>query len=367
VAAEQIRSWFQQARRQASPGAAAPPPIFSFDAGYDSVQLRLAVADEPVGLRVRLRSDRCFAADPTHPRPPGRPRRHGAKFVCKAPTPWPEPTEQWSTEEAEDGQVQLQAWSGLHPIPQHRAPRGTRAQPHARPRVRGTLIRLEGERLPRPTKIPVPLWLWWEGPEPPDWAVIWQADMARVAIAHPWRCFKQTFKGTTPKVRRPEAADRWTWRRRLLLAFVQLRLARDQVADGRLLWQRPLPPAERRTPARVRRGVASLLPTLGRPVHAPQPGGTLAGAAQRQAFSTGPAVSGDQIAVLSRAFTERAALHPTRSSSAGTPLWLKLQAYSAHLQNEAETLAPGDQAERRAGGLRGGACGCTDTVLNVKS
>jgi hypothetical protein len=45
-------------------------------------------------------------------------------------------------------------------------------------------------------------------------------------------------------------ADRWTWL--LLLAYVQLRLARDQVAEVRLPWQRPLPP-QRRTPERVRR------------------------------------------------------------------------------------------------------------------
>jgi hypothetical protein len=61
VAAEQIRSWLGQAPL-APPGV--PPPIFSFDAGYDSVQLSLALADEPVGLLVRLRSGRCFYADP---------------------------------------------------------------------------------------------------------------------------------------------------------------------------------------------------------------------------------------------------------------------------------------------------------------
>lgn len=191
-------------------------------------------------------------------------------FVCKDPATWPEPTDQWSTEDPEYDHVQLQAWSGLHPIPQAHAERGTRAQPHARPLVRGTLIRLEVERLPRPTKTPVPLWFWWEGPYPPNLAVIWQAYVARFSIEHTFRFFKQTLKWTTPKLRRPEAADRWTWL--LLLAYVQLRLARDQVADVRLPWQRPLPP-ERRTPARVRRGFSSLLTTLGSPVNAPKPWG----------------------------------------------------------------------------------------------
>jgi hypothetical protein len=266
VAAEQIRSWL----RQAPPAAEASPPIFSFDAGYDSVQLSLALADEPTCLLVRLRAGRCFYTDPTSQPPTGRPRRHGAKFVCNDSATWPEPTDRWSAEDPEYGHVQLQAWSGLHPIPQQHAKKGTHAQPHARPLVRGTLLRLEVERLPRPTKTPVPLWFWWWAPTPPDLAVVWQAYIARFSIEHTFRFFKQTLKWTTPKLRQPEAADRWTWL--LLLAYVQLRLARDLVADVRLPWQRPLPP-ERRTPARVRRGFASLLTTLGSPVNVPKPWG----------------------------------------------------------------------------------------------
>ncbi len=267
VAAEQIRSWLGQAPPAA---VGAPLPLFSFDAGYDAVQLSLALAAEPVCLLVRLRAGRCFYADPTSQPKTGRPRRHGAKFVCADPTTWPVPADQWSTEDPQYGQVQLQAWSGLHPIPQQHAERGTRAQPHARPLVRGALLRLEVEHLPRPTKAPEPLWFWWWGPGPPDLAVVWQAYVARFSIEHTFRFFKQTLKWTTPKLRWPEAADRWTWL--LLLAYVQLRLARDHVADVRLPWQPPLPP-ERRTPARVRRGFSSLLTTLGSPVNVPKPCG----------------------------------------------------------------------------------------------
>jgi hypothetical protein len=62
-----------------------------FDGGYDSAQLTLDLADLPIVVLVRLRSDRCFYADPP-PRPPGatgRPRRHGAKFSCADPATWP--------------------------------------------------------------------------------------------------------------------------------------------------------------------------------------------------------------------------------------------------------------------------------------
>jgi hypothetical protein len=268
VAVEQIRSWLRQA--PSAVPAATPPPIFSFDAGYDSVQLSLALADAPICLLVRLRAGRCFYADPTCQRPTGRPRRHGAKFVCDDATTWPEPADQWSTDDPQYGQVQLQTWSGLHPIPQQHAGRGSHAQPGARPLVRGTLIRLEVDHLPRPTKAPQPLWFWWWGPVPPKLAQVWLAYVARYSIEHTFRFFKQTLKWTTPKLRRPEAADRWTWL--LILAYVQLRLARDHVADVRLPWQRPLPP-ERRTPARVRRGFSSLLAQLGTPVNAPKPWG----------------------------------------------------------------------------------------------
>jgi hypothetical protein len=145
VAAEQIHSWLGHA----PPAADAPPPIFSFDAGYDSVRLSLALADEPVCLLVRLRSGRCFYADPARQLPTGRPRRHGAKFVCNDPATWPEPSDQWSTADAEYGHVHLQAWSGLHPIPQQHAAKGTHAQPHARPRV-GRHAPAPGGRTPAP-------------------------------------------------------------------------------------------------------------------------------------------------------------------------------------------------------------------------
>jgi hypothetical protein len=264
VAAEQIRSWLQQAPPAA---VAASLPIVSFDAGYDAVQLSLALADQPIGLLVRLRAGRCFYADPITQPKTGRPRRHGAKFVCDDPTTWPPPTDRWTTDDPGYGRVQLQAWSGLHSLPQQHAGRGTRGP---RPLVRGTLIRLEVDHLPRPTKTPQPLWFWWYAPLPPDLAVLWHAYLARFSIEHTFRFFKQTLKWTTPKLRRPEAADRWTWL--LLLAYVQLRLARDQVGDVHLPWQPPLP-AERRTPARVRRGFSHVLAQLGSPVNIPKPCG----------------------------------------------------------------------------------------------
>ena len=220
-----------------------------------------------MGVLLRLRSDRTFYADPPPGPTGGRPRRHGTKFACVDPNTWPTPTAEWKTADAHYGWVQLQCWSGLHAIPQIHDQRGTR---QARPIVRGTLIRLEVERLPKPTKVPVPLWLWWWGPEPPDLEAIWRVYVARCSIEHTYRFFKQVLKWTAPKLRSPEAADRWTWL--LLLAYVQLRLAHPLIVDHRLPWQAPLP-AEKLTPARVRRAFSQLLPMLGRLASVPKPGG----------------------------------------------------------------------------------------------
>jgi hypothetical protein len=74
-------------------------PLFVFDAGYDSAQLTLDLADAPAAVLVRLRSDRCFYADPPpQARSPkgGRPRRHGAKFNCADAATWPAPPPPWS-------------------------------------------------------------------------------------------------------------------------------------------------------------------------------------------------------------------------------------------------------------------------------
>jgi DDE family transposase len=136
--------------------------------------------------------------------------------------------------------------------------------------VRGIVIRLEVEHLPRPTKPPQPLWFWWSGPHLPDLAEVWRAYTARFSIEHTFRFFKQTLGWTTPKLRAPAAADRWTWV--LILAYVQLRLARDAVGDVRLPWQ-PALPLERRSPARVRRSFSHVLAQLGTPACAPKPCG----------------------------------------------------------------------------------------------
>jgi len=265
VAAAQVK---EVVRRLPADG---PTPTFVFDAGYDPIQVTLHLGDTRAAILVRLRKDRCFYADPDPmaAAATGRPRRHGRKFSCADPSAWPPPTAEHTTKDERYGQVRVRAWAGLHAIPQNHATKGTRGP---KPIVRGTLVLVEVSRLPRQTRAPKQLWLWWQGPAASalDLDVLWRAYVRRFDQEHTFRFCKQILTWTTPRVRTPAQADRWTWL--VLLAYTQLRLARPLVADQRLPWERRL---DRRplTPYRVRRAFCTVLPLVSTPANPPKPCG----------------------------------------------------------------------------------------------
>ncbi len=92
----------------------------------------------------------------------------------------------------------------------------------------------------------------------------------RFDLEHTFRFLKQRLAWTTPRVRHPEQADRWTWL--VVAAYTQLRLARPIVADRRLPWERVLSPATL-TPNRVLRAFPALRALLGTPASPPKPCG----------------------------------------------------------------------------------------------
>ena len=226
---------------------------------------------QQVAVLVRLRSDRCLYADP----PPavgakvGRPRRHGQKFTCAEERTWWAPTSEHGEEHAQYGSVRVRAWAGVHAKSQNHPAKGSR---RTQPTVGGTLVLVEVERLPRQTRIPKRLWLWWRGPGQPDLAVLWRAYVHRFDLEHTYRFCKQTLNWTTPRVRTPQQADRWTWL--VVLAYTQLRLARRTIEDVHLPWEPPQRPNRRvLTAARVRQAFPQLLVTLDTPANAPKPCG----------------------------------------------------------------------------------------------
>lgn len=242
------------------------PPLFCFDAGYDAIALTDTLSDVAADIVVRIRDDRVFYTDATPPAPGtvGRPRRHGDRFRLADPNTWPTPDGESTTTDLRYGTVKVSAWHGLHP---RLGCRGHWANHDVPPIVAGTVIRVEVEHLPKPTSATKKtLWLWAAGPGF-NLDTCWRGYLRRFDIEHTFRFVKNTLGWTTPALRTPEQADRWTWL--VLAAYTQLRLARGLVDDLRLPWERRRKPG-RLTPARVRRGFRRLTPTLGTPASPPK-------------------------------------------------------------------------------------------------
>lgn len=239
------------------------------DAGYDAPRLAFLLRDLPVQVLARMRSDRVLrrAAPPRQPGTNGRPPRHGGEFAFGDPATWGEPDAATSTDTRLYGTAWARAWNRLHPRLTHRSAWIDAAK--VLPVIEGTVIRLEVDHLPSGAT-PKPVWLWWSGVDPTtaDIDRLWQTFLRRFDIEHTFRLFKQTLGWTAPKVRTPQAADRWTWL--ILAAYTQLRLARPLAADLRRPWERPAPP-ERLSPARVRRGFRHLRANSACPAGAPKP------------------------------------------------------------------------------------------------
>jgi hypothetical protein len=247
-----------------------PPILVIFDAGYDPMRLTYRLADLPVEVLGRLRSDRVLHL-PVPQRQPGtqgRPPRHGREFALADPATWPQPPVTTTTATTRYGTAVAQAWDRLHPRLTHRSAWLDHDGPL--PVIEGTLIRLQVEHLPG-DRDPKPVWLWHSATGAAAGQVdqCWQAFLRRFDLEHTFRLFKQVLGWTTPKIRGPQAADRWTWL--IITAHTQLRLARPLADDLRLPWERPAPPG-RLTPARVRRGFRNIRATMPCPSGAPKPG-----------------------------------------------------------------------------------------------
>lgn len=263
IAAEQVGALIRRLPER------RPAPLFVFDAGYDPVRLQKRLEGCTAQILVRLHSSRTFYEDPAKPesRPVGRPFVHGEKFDLKDLSTWHQPSAEHRSENDGYGKVCVRAWSGLHPKTRRA---GERYGSESACVVRGTVVLVEVERLPRGERRrkPKKLWLWWHGSGKPDLELLWKSYVRRFDVEHGVKLLKSALGWTTPRVRHPQQADRWTWL--ILAAYAQLRLARGIIADRRLPWEKPLSPHSL-TPNRILRNFATLLPALGTPAEAPKP------------------------------------------------------------------------------------------------
>ena len=136
-----------------------PAILVVFDAGYDVTRLAWLLADLPVDLLGRLRSDRVMQL-PVPPRQPGtmgRPRKHGGELALADPATWPDPQLTTSTATSRYGMATAAAWDRVHPRLTHRA--AWLDHDGDLPVLEGTLIRLQVDHLPG-DRDPRPVWLW---------------------------------------------------------------------------------------------------------------------------------------------------------------------------------------------------------------
>jgi hypothetical protein len=239
------------------------------DSGYDGTRLAFLLADLPVEVLVRVRSDRVFHA-PAGPRKgdrPGRAPRHGPRMKLNDAATWPRadavtqlPTLRYGVAIIQAHHRRHQRLSGVGGWEGHEGPY---------PIVEGTLLRVVVEHLPG-DRSPKPLWLWTSTPEAvvDDLPGLFYAFCRRFDIEHTFRMIKQTLGWTRPRIRAAAAGELWTWL--IIAAHTQLRLARPLAGDLRRAWEKPVAEPERLTPARVRRSFRRLRPMLPHPARAPK-------------------------------------------------------------------------------------------------
>lgn len=242
--------------------------VLVVDAGYDVAYLAHELGDLPVVVLGRQRSNRVFYHPPRQKTSQaGRPAQHGQPLRFRDQHSWSAPDETTTTASDRYGTVTARAWDRMHPMLSRRG--AWSEHPGPLPVIEGTVILLEPEHLPGQRQ-GEPLWLFVTdtGLTAAEVNEYWQTFLRRFDLEHTFRFLKQTLGWTTPQVRDPAAADRWTWL--ILACYTQLRLARGLVADQRLPWERPLE-QEQLSPARVRRGFRHIHHTTCCPAAAPKP------------------------------------------------------------------------------------------------
>jgi hypothetical protein len=191
-----------------------PDILIAFDAGSDAPRMACLLGGLPVEVAGRMRSDRVMRKPVPRPwiSPPegGRPPKHGKEFRFAKPDTWGEPDAETVQVTDRYGTAQAMAWDRIHPRLTTRS--AWIDHEGELPINEGALIRLQVDHLPG-GQDPLPVWLWSSktGMTSIDVDLRWQAFLRRFDLEHTFHFGKQTLGWTRPKLRTPEAADRWTW------------------------------------------------------------------------------------------------------------------------------------------------------------
>lgn len=158
VIAARLRAVIGELTRARHHRAGEPDVLIVLDAGYDVARLAWLLADLPVTLVGRLRSDRVFYARAGARQGPtkGRVPRHGSRLVLADPATHPAPAVVTGNGTSGYGRTKAKAFGRMHPKLESRG--GLADRTGVLPIIEGTVIGLRVERLPG-NRDPKPVWL----------------------------------------------------------------------------------------------------------------------------------------------------------------------------------------------------------------
>jgi len=250
VAADQVKQLDKQSDRLKAVVA---------DSLYSNVVfLSIFLTLQTVFALVRLRSNRVLYEEP----PPrtgaekGRPRTHGDKFDVGQPKRQPDRCQEITFL----GQaVHLRAWHDLHF--------------RQLPALVGLVLCIEFLKADGTPRFKRPIYLFWTGPSTVALEDLCRMYLWRFAIEHMFRFLKQHMGLSTS--RSPDPAHNALWMWCCALAYCQLLLIRQEVADQRPPWHARSVNGQTRpmTPRQVQRVALPFLIELGTPACPPQPAG----------------------------------------------------------------------------------------------
>src|ERR1035441_3674783 len=144
VTAAQVRDVVARLAEAGQWAEGDPGILVVFDAGYDVTRLAFLLADLPVELLGRLRSDRVLfsPAPPRSPGAAGRPSRHGPELKLADPATWPDPPVTTVTETTRYGTAVARSWDRLHP--RLTSPAAREHHDGELPVIEGAVMRLQG-------------------------------------------------------------------------------------------------------------------------------------------------------------------------------------------------------------------------------
>lgn len=243
VAIQQIKSYGRRRQRLALNQGF---DVFVGDGRYGNHRFLGPLQELPGARVVRLRQDRVLYGPPPPYAGRGRPRVHGQRFAFKDPETWHQPQQDLRFEDERWGTVRVRLWPNLH------------AKADARTTFSVLYVEVHLQRKKRPR----PIWLACQSEMQLCAQTIWRCFDQRWPIEPSIHFRKKHLHWTKPAFQQSERCDRWS--HLVDMAYWQLFLARELVADQPLPWQKPLP---QMTPGRVLKAMTWLISQIGRPVH----------------------------------------------------------------------------------------------------